>query len=188
MGASGSARARREASGPSQSPRAAHPFPGAGARRSKRPQREVRPFEEAAKAAQSVPSCGRRAVRLGRGLSLARRSPGAGGGGQPLGRAGSYVLGRGLGRGARNRAGGAPSRSSCRALGLNWLGGGYRCLCPQLVQELLFVFLGKSSLEPRNGSHLERMQPAVQPGDVSVGAFGKQRGLGRPGGRRTRDA
>ena len=26
------------------------------------------------------------------------------------------------------------------------------------------------------------MQPAVQPGDVSAGAFGKQRGLGREGG------
>lgn len=74
---------------------------------------------------------------------------------------------------------GAQVAGSC---GLIWLGGGYRCLCPQLVQEFLFVFLGKSSLEPRIGSHLERMQPAVQPGDVSVRVFGKQRGLEREGG------
>lgn len=66
--------------------------------------------------------------------------------------------------------------------------GGYRCLCLQPAQEFLFVFLGKSSLEPQTGSHLERMQPAVQPGDVSAGAFGKQRGLVREGSRRTRDA
>jgi hypothetical protein len=63
--------------------------------------------------------------------------------------------------------------------GCVWRGGKYRCLCPLLVQEFLFVFLGKSSLEPPTGSHLERMQPAVQPGDVSAGVFGKQRGLGR---------
>lgn len=84
--------------------------------------------------------------------------------------------------GAWNAAAGASwgSGRRARALVTNLArrGWGTGVLCPPLVQEFLFVFLGKSSLEPRTGSHLERMQPAVQSGDVSAGVFGKQRELG----------